>query len=1082
MGGWRTGVLAGCVMVLGCEGSIGDPLTLEITAPAASCAKGRKLRLTALSRFDAQTAGVTADVSWASSNPSVGAVSNEAGKKGVVDCASEGTTRISAALGGATASMDLSVTAAELDALVAGAGAADPLPLGTSRPLTAVGTYSDGTSRDVTADVSWSSSEPGIIAISGDTARAMSMGASRVAMSVGDVSGSVMISTSAALLTGLTAAVQPATLPRGAVGQLQAVGTFTDGVTRTVATAQWSSSDEQVARVETQGVVAVAPGVARLTVSAQGFTAAADVTVTAAQLVTLELSPRQADLAAGESLRFTLSGTFTDGTQRDLSAAAQWSSSLPSVLLADPAQVAGLFWGVGPGTATVTAAVFGQSVTQPVTVIPARLVEVTLTPVDPSLPKLSTRQLTATGVYSDDTRVDLTAQVAWSSTDPTVVSVDASGLATALTQGSCFVRAAWQGKNPSTHVTVVSAALVGLDVTPHAASVAKGRAQAFTVTAQFADGTSRDFTSQVLWSSSAPAVAILSNGPSSFGVASTFAPGNATITASVGALSATAALAVGPAVLDEVQLTAPASTLARGTKVRVQATAVYSDATTLDVTEQATWSASAPAVASVSTQAGSRGEVTGNAEGSSTLTASYAGKVPAFTVTVTAAQLLSIGVSPSNASMPRGTQRAFTAVGVYTDGSSQDLTAQVTWSASSAAVLASNAPGTQGQVTALAEGSAQVRAASGSVVGQTSVQVTAAELVSLQLTPTSATLPAGTTVQLLLRGTYTDAAVVDLNASAVWSSSAPNVTVSSAGLVRAVTAGPSATVTADFGGKSATATITAVAARLDRITLAPLNASMAQATTRQFSAIGSYSDGSFVDLTADVLWSSSDGQVAGVSNASGSRGLASAFGAGTVTIGAVKDGVSASTPLTVVPGTVVRIDVIAGSTSAAKGTLKQLFAQATLSDGSTQDVTSQATWSSSDPTVATVSNGSGSRGLVTAVAVGVSTLTATVGSTSGTVVLTVTPAGLVSMTLTPQNATLATGSTVQLAAYGTYTDGATVDVTAQALWSSSNAAIADVSNAQGSFGLVSGFADGAVTVSATLAGKSAGTTVTVFTP
>ena len=65
---------------------------------------------------------------------------------------------------------------------------------------------------------------------------------------------------------------------------------------------------------------------------------------------------------------------------------------------------------------------------------------------------------------------------------------------------------------------------------------------------------------------------------------------------------------------------------------------------------------------------------------------------------------------------------------------------------------------------------------------------------------------------------------------------------------------------------------------------------------------------------------------------------------------------------------------------------QQLTATLVLADGSTRDVTDTATWTSSDESVATVD----SSGLVTAVAEGTATITATTQGLSGTSEITVT--------------------------------------------------------------------------------------------
>jgi hypothetical protein len=83
------------------------------------------------------------------------------------------------------------------------------------------------------------------------------------------------------------------------------------------------------------------------------------------------------------------------------------------------------------------------------------------------------------------------------------------------------------------------------------------------------------------------------------------------------------------------------------------------------------------------------------------------------------------------------------------------------------------------------------------------------------------------------------------------------------------------------------------------IAITPANPSIADGTTRQFMATGTYSDSTTQNLTTSVTWSSSNTGVATVSNATGSKGLATGVAAGTTTITAVSGGVSGTTSLTV---------------------------------------------------------------------------------------------------------------------------------------------------------------------------------------
>src|SRR5438876_6567519 len=100
------------------------------------------------------------------------------------------------------------------------------------------------------------------------------------------------------------------------------------------------------------------------------------------------------------------------------------------------------------------------------------------------------------------------------------------------------------------------------------------------------------------------------------------------------------------------------------------------------------------------------------------------------------------------------------------------------------------------------------------------------------------------------------------------------------------------------------------------------------------------------------------------------------------------------------------------------GQTQQMKATGAYNTGTSQDLTSSATWASSDSTVATVTTG----GMLTAKAAGTCSITAKIGAASGSFNITIAPA-LVSISVTPANASIATGTTQQFIATGAYSDG-----------------------------------------------------------
>ncbi len=496
------------------------------------------------------------------------------------------------------------------------------------------------------------------------------------------------------------------------------------------------------------------------------------------------------------------------------------------------------------------------------------------------------------------------------------------------------------------------------------------------------------------WSSSAPTVATVSGALGSQGLARGLAVGTTTIWVTLGGVVGSTQLTITPATLQQVQVTPNAPSLAAGLSLQLTATGVYSDGSTQDLSAQATFASSDAATASVSNAPATHGQLTAVKPGAATVTATAQGTGGQVLVTVTAAVLQQVQVTPANGSAPMGLTQAFVATGLYSDGTTQDLSTQVTWTSSNPALLQlSNAAGSEGLGSTLAQGAVVVTATRLGISGSTPFTVTAATLRALAVTPQGVSAPLGTVRQLQAVGTYTDGSTQVHTAAGAWSSSDPAVVdlsnaAGSEGLATTVGIG-AATVTVAFGGLSATTTVTVTQAALAAIDLLPSSGSTALGFTRQFVALGSYTDGTSQMLTSVATWSSSDPGKAFVSNAAASHGLLSTVAVGTVTISATYQGITGSTTHTITAAALVSLAVTPGAPTVAMGATAQLTATGTFSDGSTAPLTTSVTWTSSNGAVAQVSNAAGSQGLVSALAHGTATLTATSGGVSKAVTVTV---------------------------------------------------------------------------------------------
>ena len=369
----------------------------------------------------------------------------------------------------------------------------------------------------------------------------------------------------------------------------------------------------------------------------------------------------------------------------------------------------------------------------------------------------------------------------------------------------------------------------------------------------------------------------------------------------------------------------------------------------------------------------------------------------------TQAVLQSIQVSPVAPSIAAGLSQQFTATGKYSDNSSKDLTNSVTWSSSNTSTASISSTG---MATSKAVGSATISASYSGLSGDATLTVTAPVLTSVAVSPASASLALGTTVQLTATGIFTDGSTQNFTNSATWNSSNTNAaSVSSTGMVTSKALG-SATISATYSGVSGSASLTVIAPALVSLAVSPTSASIAQNTTLQFTAIGTFTDGSTQNVTASVQWTSTNRSVASI-NVNGVPGLAMGLAAGNSTITATSGSINSSAILTVTSATLVSIAVTPVNASIPLGTVQQFTATGTFSDGTTQNITNTVTWTSSKNGVVSITVS----GLATAGNLGTVTITAASGPVSGSTSLTVNAANLSSLTIPQGNVTIAVTTT-----------------------------------------------------------------------
>ncbi len=533
------------------------------------------------------------------------------------------------------------------------------------------------------------------------------------------------------------------------------------------------------------------------------------------------------------------------------------------------------------------------------------LVSIEVTPADPVIALGTEMQFKATGIYSDNTKKDLTETVTWHASDDSIVTVS-RGLAKSLARGTATIWAQSDSISASRVLTVTDALLVSIQLTPAHPEAALGTTKQFTATGIFSDGSMQDITQQVSWSSANDSIASVSNLEGTKGLTTSFAVGKTTISAALDSVSADMDFTVTAAVLISIEVTPANTSTPKGMTLQFTATGIYSNSSTQDITNQVTWNVSDPALASISNAAGTIGLATALAVGPTEISATLDGVTGSVDFTVTEAILVLIQITPVNPSLAKGTTLQLTATGNYSDSSTQDITNQVTWNVSvsdSALASVSNAAGTNGLATALAVGSATISATLGSVDATTTLSVTAAVLVSIEVDPYDAATVVGVTRQFVASGVYSDSTVQDLTQQVTWSSTTRTVaTISNAanskGLATPRRVG-STVISATLDSVNGSTTLTVSNATLVSIMLTPASPSLPVGMTLQFTATGHYSNGMDLNITKAASWRSSRNNVARISNANASKGLATGVREGNAIITATLSNVSGRTTLTV---------------------------------------------------------------------------------------------------------------------------------------------------------------------------------------
>ncbi len=291
-------------------------------------------------------------------------------------------------------------------------------------------------------------------------------------------------------------------LAAGTSGSLTLTALFNDGSSQDfTSAASWSVENEAVASVDQGVVTGTTSGSTTARASFGGLSATAQVEVTDASLLALELSPLSPAVAQGTEQPFEVLGLFSDASEQDLTDQVEWTSSEEGVATIDGA---GLAQAQSAGQSTITATLGEVEASTVLTVTSAQLTGLTIEGPENPVPAGTVAQLKAVGRFSDSSEQDLTSLADWASNSPSFAEISGPGTVHTLQAPNANIQASFGGFTPTFDLSISDAEVVSIEVRTIASApstVTVGSDLQLQAIATLTDDTTDDITDSVAWTS-----------------------------------------------------------------------------------------------------------------------------------------------------------------------------------------------------------------------------------------------------------------------------------------------------------------------------------------------------------------------------------------------------------------------------------------------------------------------------------------------------------------------------------------------------------------------------------------------------
>ncbi|WP_318411087.1 Ig-like domain-containing protein [Photobacterium leiognathi] len=836
----------------------------------------------------------------------------------------------------------------------------------------------------------------------------------------------------------------------------------------------------------------------------------------------------------GGKLSLIAEGIYSDGLKSLLTNEVQWHLSIEDTAVINNK---GILTGINSGNVELKASYKGiESNIINVSINDAVLSSINIS-IKSMLPDASDASihsggqllLAAEGVYSDGSTLPLTNGLKWHSSTLDIAQINNKGVLTGVNTGGVEVKASYQGiESNIINVSITDAILSSINISIKSmssdasdASIYRGDKLSLAAEGIYSDGSTSPLTNEVNWHSSAVGIAQIDDK----GVLTGIHSGNVDVKASYegiesNIINVSITNAVLPSIVNtkRVEVKAPyegiesnidnasitdavlssinisiksmspdangvsiygSASIYNGGQLSLAAEGVYSDGSTLPLTNKVKWHASAVDIVQID----DKGILTGINTGGVEVKASYKGiESRIINVRITDAILSSINISVKSlspdASIYSGGKLSLGAEGIYSDGSTSPLTNKVTWHSSAVDIAQID---DKGILTGVSTGTIDVKASYEGIESNIiNIRITDAILSSIAISVKSpspdASIYSGGQLSFAAEGIYSDGSTSSLTNKVTWHSSAIDIAqIDEKGILTGVNTGGVEVKASYKGIESRIINVRITDAIISSITISvkalPSDASEASIYSGgklSFAAEGIYSDGSTSPLTNKVTWYSSAVDIAQIDD----KGILTGLNTGSVEVKASYEGIesniiNARITDAIISSITISVKSLSPEASIYSGGQLSFAAEGIYSDGSTSPLTNKVTWHSSAVDIAQIND----KGILTGVAIGTAEVKASYEDIESNIInVRITDAILSSITISVKSlspdASIYSGGQLSLVAEGIYSDGSTTLLTNKVTWHSSVVDIAQIDEK----GILTGLNTGTVEVKASYEG------------